>query len=468
MGGIIGVPVIECVYLAGCAHWAWKRCIRSGEDDSRGWAEAEFEDFKPVPHMCRLVLAVYEKDLANPRWAPPGGYGIKLQDVVKRVSYKDTRGKAPPYLIYLDRENCDIVMAIRGLNLVKESDYAVLLDNKLGKQMFEGGYVHHGLLKSAAWVLNKEVKLLKQLVVENPSFTLTCTGHSLGSGVAALLTVLIVKNRNLVGNIAKEKIRCYAIAPARCMSLNLAVRYADVINSVILQDDFLPRTATPLEDMFKSLFCLPCLLCIICVRDTFLSEAKMLKDPRRLYTPGRIYHIVERKVCRCGTYPPVVKTAVPVDGRFERIVLSSSATSDHSIVWIHREGAKALELMEETATMQSPTPNKMVRQHSIQEEHMEQYKAAMERAKTLNIPHAHDSPSQSYGTFDHVSVGDTDESDAENQAEISRSHSPSPDEEDEEEEDSAEVSEEESLDKWKKFLRELFPKDRYERLLSTG
>jgi hypothetical protein len=34
----------------------------------------------------------------------------------------------------------------RGLNVVKESDYALLLDNRLGKQRFDGRYVHNDLL----------------------------------------------------------------------------------------------------------------------------------------------------------------------------------------------------------------------------------------------------------------------------------------------------------------------------------
>lgn len=43
---------------------------------------------------------------------------------------------------------------------------------------------------------------------------------------------------------------------------------------------------------------LPCLLFLICLRDTFIPEHTKLKDPRRLYAPGRMYHIVERKFCR--------------------------------------------------------------------------------------------------------------------------------------------------------------------------
>lgn len=51
---------------------------------------------------------------------------------------------------------------------------------------------------------------------------------------------------------------------------------------------------------------------------------------------------------RCGRYPPEVRTAIPVDGRFEHIVLSCNATSDHGILWIEREAEKALEVSQIT------------------------------------------------------------------------------------------------------------------------
>lgn len=50
---------------------------------------------------------------------------------------------------------------------------------------------------------------------------------------------------------------------------------------------------------------------------------------------------------RCGRFPPEVRTAIPVDGRFEHIVLSCNATSDHAIVWIEREAQKALEVSKQ-------------------------------------------------------------------------------------------------------------------------
>lgn len=378
---------VECFLVLGCLRWGWKRCTYIGSYDSTTWPNATAEEFEPVPRICRVILAVYEPDLRNPKYAPSGGYRLNPDWVIKRVTYEQTQGNAPPYIIYLDHDHSEIVLAIRGLNLIKESDYKLLLDNRIGMQMFDGGYVHHGLLQSAIWLLNQESETLKRVWGENgKNYKMVFAGHSLGSGVAALLTVIVVNHRDRLGGIPRSLVRCYAVAPARCMSLNLAVKYADVIHSVVLQDDFLPRTPTPLEDIFKSIFCLPCLLFLVCLRDTFIPEGRKLRDPRRLYAPGRMYHIVERKFCRCGRYPPEVRTAIPVEGRFEHIVLSCNATSDHAIVWIEKEAEKALDRLEERTETVTTAPRipKIERLHTLEEEHRD----ALERAVSLNVPHA--------------------------------------------------------------------------------
>lgn len=381
---------LECVFCVGFSRWGWKRCTHVGSDDSATWAAATPEEFEPIPRICRVILAVYEPDLRNPKVSPSiGKFDLNPDWVIKRVTYEKTQGRSPPYIVYVDHDHREIVLAIRGLNLAKESDYKILLNNKLGQKMLVGGYVHHGLLESAVWVLNQESETLRGLWEENGrEYDLVFAGHSLGSGVAALMAVLVVNTPAMIGGLPRSKIRCFALAPARCMSLNLAVKYADVIFSVILQDDFLPRTATPLEDIFKSIFCLPCLLFLVCLRDTFIPEGRKLRDPRRLYAPGRIYHIVERKFCRCGRFPPEVRTAIPVDGRFEHIVLSSNATSDHAILWIERESEKALQEMREksaeTVVTKAPKEKRMERLNTLEKEH----KDALERAVSLNIPHA--------------------------------------------------------------------------------
>ncbi|MCO5575861.1 hypothetical protein L7F22_029666 [Adiantum nelumboides] len=381
----MSLGVLEVASLLGFGRYFCKRCCHAGYSDSKDWSPASYDDFEPVPRMCRIVLAVYEDDLSQPKWAPEGGYRMDIDSVLKRAVYKDTQGEVAPYLIYVDHDAQDIVLAIRGLNLGKKKDYEALLNNKPGKEHFDNGFVHHGLLKSARWLLNEEADRLKDLLSEHPSYKLSVAGHSLGSGVAAMFVMLVANDRSTLGNIARNRIRCYAIAPARCMSLNLAVRHADIIYSVILQDDFLPRTVTPLEDIFKSIFCLPCLIFSRCLKDTFMWEKKVLKDPRRLYTPGTVFHIVDRRFCGTGTLPPFVRRAVPVEGRFEHVILSCNATKDHSLIWIEKESQKALEILrEEDDTLEPPPAQKMTRKKTMKEQH----KAALEKAQSLNIPNA--------------------------------------------------------------------------------
>ncbi|XP_075488268.1 uncharacterized protein LOC142527375 isoform X1 [Primulina tabacum] len=404
------LPLVECVSCLACLRWVWKKFQYTAGHESQNWGLATATEFEPVPRLCRYILSIYEEDIKNPLWAPPEGYGINPVWVVSKKDYEDTLGRVSPYMIYLDHENSDIVVAIRGLNLAKECDFLLLLDNKLGQTTFDGGYVHNGLLKAAQYVLEEECDILRNLVEENPDYTLTFAGHSLGAGVVTLLTMLVVKNREKLGYIERKRIRSFAVAPARCISLNLAVRYADVINSVVLQDDFLPRTTVALENLFKSLFCFPCLLCVMCLKDTCTLEEKMLKDPRRLYAPGRLYHIIVRKPFSCDEISPHVRTAVPVDGRFEHMVLSCNLTSDHAIIWILQESQRALGSMQEVEPIMGiPAAQKMERQASLAKEHQEEHRAAIERAISLEVPQAY---SASYGTFQEPELGENSSSNA--------------------------------------------------------
>lgn len=229
---------LECVVCMGCARWAWRRCTHAGARDSAAWPPASPADFAPVPRACRAVLASYEADLTRPRWAParPGGYRMDPAAVAKRTSHPDTAGRCPPYMIYLDHAAREVVLAVRGLSLIRDADYRLLLDGRPGSQPFDGGYVHRGLLQAAVWLLNREADTLCRLLRENePDYSLVLAGHSLGAGVAALMAVVVVNHLDRFGGIPRSRVRCYAIAPARCMSLNLAVKYADVIHSVVLQ-----------------------------------------------------------------------------------------------------------------------------------------------------------------------------------------------------------------------------------------
>lgn len=76
-----------------------------------------------------------------------------------------------------------------------------------------------------------------------------------------------------------------------------------------------------------------------------------------------------------------------MEGRFEHIVLSCNATSDHAILWIEREAKKALQLLKEAGKKDTQQLEKRTsRKQSLQREH----RIALEKAVTLHVPHAVD------------------------------------------------------------------------------
>jgi hypothetical protein len=53
-----------------------------------------------------------------------------------------------------DHDRKDIVLCIRGLNLLNAQDYLTLADTGKGAQVYDGGFVHRGLLTAATWLMD--------------------------------------------------------------------------------------------------------------------------------------------------------------------------------------------------------------------------------------------------------------------------------------------------------------------------
>ncbi|CAI5496343.1 unnamed protein product [Closterium sp. Naga37s-1] len=390
-----------------CCGWAIHRLVRTGADASRDWPAASKDEMADFPRLAALILASYEPDLpkclqllesvsddhgniasrtdaaekqkpskqcdsdamhtqtakakdpdsqkgnqpgfeSNGKDGPAKGKREVIEArVLRKVEQRETDGQCPSYLVYLDDANKDITVAMRGMNLTQVSDYEILRNNRKGKQMFDGGYVHCGLLAAAGAFLDLEMDHLKRLLRRHPTHTLTLTGHSIGAGVLALAAMVLANNLRELGRVRRGRIRCVGFSPPRCASLNLAVRHADIITSVVLQDDFLPRVAHPLALVFGVTFCLPCVLQYSCCHDTCVPEQRRLADPRRLYAPGRLYHMLYTRRCSCEDLPPVALTAIPVEGRFEHVVLSRTATRDHMLPLIAAKLHQFLQTVEE-------------------------------------------------------------------------------------------------------------------------
>jgi len=97
-----------------------------------------------------------------------------------------------------------------------------------------------------------------------------------------------------------------------------------------------------------------------------------------------------------------------VDGRFEHIILSCNATSDHAIIWIEREAQRALDLLvENEETMEAPEVQRMGDEITVTRAHDEEQQAALRRAVALGV--ADVNVPSTYGTFDENATSEAEE-----------------------------------------------------------
>lgn len=149
-----------------------------------------------------------------------------------------------PYCIVVDREWKALVIVIRGTLSLEDAVADIQLkpqklDDYGPKYQFDwtGEYCHAGMFASAAWIYEDlmEHGLLKKLLVEGNDFRdfkLYIVGHSLGAGVASILSLLLHQ--------WFPNLKCLCFEPPGCvMSTNLANQ--PYITSYVLGSDIVPR-----------------------------------------------------------------------------------------------------------------------------------------------------------------------------------------------------------------------------------
>lgn len=158
-----------------------------------------------------------------------------------------------PFVVLTDHKTSSIIITIRGsmslLDIVtdlmlNDAVFSVDVDTddilRQDETLDTEGEVrvHLGMLKSARYVYNTLQKhnVLEDLFMLNPGYNLIVTGHSLGAGVASLLTLLLKQTYPTV--------RCYAFSPPGCIiSKNGQAEMEQHVLGIIVGDDLVPRTS---------------------------------------------------------------------------------------------------------------------------------------------------------------------------------------------------------------------------------
>lgn len=112
-------------------------------------------------------------------------------------------------------------------------------------ERFGKGFAHAGMARMAKAIYEKRVDTILQALRENPEFDLVITGHSMGAGVAALLTLFLYAQRQDHTSKLPRKtpIRCFGFATPPCFAPLIAAPPGalDASASFIRDDDIVPH-----------------------------------------------------------------------------------------------------------------------------------------------------------------------------------------------------------------------------------
>ncbi|KAJ3264488.1 hypothetical protein HDU77_008349 [Chytriomyces hyalinus] len=158
-----------------------------------------------------------------------------------------------PYLVCLDHEMRQVVVAIRGT--MSTADVLVdlncdLVNLTIPQETPEGApaepirtKTHNGMLQTAMHIKQDITGLLEGLVMDPESeyrqYGIVVCGHSLGAGVATLLTHLLLTSPNT----RHMPVKCYAYSPPGCITTRTANahHFSRFVTSIVLGDDTVPR-----------------------------------------------------------------------------------------------------------------------------------------------------------------------------------------------------------------------------------
>ncbi|KAG0798342.1 hypothetical protein G6F57_001290 [Rhizopus arrhizus] len=262
-----------------------------------------------------------------------GDYAKYMKDVVKTKSNKEAivrylkipqedllgyeyglrKGAVfqPSYFVSYDQVHEAVVLGIRGT----WSLYDCITDLVCEYRPWKGGLVHSGLLASAQWFFTNIIPQIflyigKQKARRISSFVIT--GHSLGAGTSAILTMMVVDYLDQLRELSDNpgfKVQCFCYAPVASLSLDLCEKYKEYISSFVCHDDLVARLSYGTASCAKEL-----IMDSVIATDGLGGSSKVNSNPRirkecfdiiqarrkeiyhgkeprypLLYVPGRVY-----------------------------------------------------------------------------------------------------------------------------------------------------------------------------------
>ncbi|KAJ3162033.1 hypothetical protein HDU86_005731 [Geranomyces michiganensis] len=139
----------------------------------------------------------------------------------------------PAFFMALDKENWKIVIAIRGTASLHDA----VVDLKMDCEPFLGGHAHQGMAHLCHKLIERILPNLTALQRIHPNFEIFVTGHSLGAGIASLLTLLLTSDEY---KARFPRVRGVCFATPACCTQDLVDRAEHCVDSLVLGYDVVP------------------------------------------------------------------------------------------------------------------------------------------------------------------------------------------------------------------------------------
>ncbi|KAJ3101800.1 hypothetical protein HDU96_009862 [Phlyctochytrium bullatum] len=166
--------------------------------------------------------------------------GLRYEDVLhwnfgRKVMYQ------PRFYICNDTEQNALVIAIQGTVHLHQA----ATDLQAEYFPYKSGSVHLGMLRNAQWIIDNHLANIIQWAKDLPNVNkIICTGHSLGSGIATILTLLLI---DLMDSIRLQcgkpalGLHMYGLGTPSVVSKELAEEHGEYFDHFILDADVVPR-----------------------------------------------------------------------------------------------------------------------------------------------------------------------------------------------------------------------------------
>eukprot|EP00428_Durinskia_dybowskii_P071671 CAMPEP_0170397376 /NCGR_PEP_ID=MMETSP0117_2-20130122/22842_1 /TAXON_ID=400756 /ORGANISM="Durinskia baltica, Strain CSIRO CS-38" /LENGTH=582 /DNA_ID=CAMNT_0010653875 /DNA_START=93 /DNA_END=1841 /DNA_ORIENTATION=- len=140
---------------------------------------------------------------------------VRKQDIILNQLEDDHTLHMPRHMVFLDHVTQSIVVSIRGTQSLGDMITDLYIDVIPFLDPAKGVYAHRGIAQSAEALLPTVTKAINEIKAQNSGkyaqYQVVTTGHSLGAGTAALLSLLLSTQSKIAAT-------CYAFAPPPVIS----------------------------------------------------------------------------------------------------------------------------------------------------------------------------------------------------------------------------------------------------------